>query len=75
MLMFIKIKCFSSIYHNLHFDLQWKKSKNSKSNYESNSNKLYQFDIDALLQIIIEEEAKNLALMTCEFFHQLPLLI
>jgi len=73
--MFIKIKCFSSIYHNLHFVLQWKKSKNSKSNYESNTDKLYQFDIDALLQIIIEEEARNLALMICEIFHRLPLLI
>lgn len=47
--MFIKIKCFSSICHNLHFDLQWKKLKNSKFNYESNIDKLYQFDIDALL--------------------------
>jgi hypothetical protein len=34
-----------------------------------------QFDIDALLQIIIEEETRNLALMICEIFHQLLLLI
>jgi hypothetical protein len=73
--MFIKVKCFSSICHNFHFDLKWKKSNNSKSSYESNINKFYQFDIDALLQIIIEEEARNLALMTREIFHRLPLLI
>jgi hypothetical protein len=48
------------MYHNLHFDLQWKKSKNSKSSYESNIDKLYQFDIDVLLQIIIEKEANDL---------------
>jgi hypothetical protein len=73
--MLIIIKCFSSICHNLDFDLQWKKSKNFKSSYESNIDKFYQFDIDAFLQIIIEEKTRNLALMTCEIFHCLPLLI